>query len=206
MKRNKRLYILLSFALIFVVICALMSCGIFSKYRTEAVLANQVDYTNTLAESFKLLDVPVTVQEDGSYAVDSSSDAQPTSGFSYKLIPGITLPAAPYVEITGKTEIPAYLYIEVKNTNDDVSLTFDNSWTLLSGVTGKKGGTVYTYHNGEALTGDDPQAKLTFPTFTVDTLSKVPTETEGEIRIYAYMLQKVEEQTATDAYNNAPSV
>ena len=138
MKRNKRLYMLLSFALIFVLLCALMSCGIFSKYRTELVLANQVDYTNTLAESFRLLDVPVTIQEDGSYAVDSSSDAQTTSGFSYKLIPGVTLPAAPYVEITGKAEIPAYLYIEVKNTNDDVSLTFDNSWTLLSGVTGKK--------------------------------------------------------------------
>lgn len=206
MKKNKRIYILLSFALILVILCALLPGMGFSKYRTEMVFANQVDYTNTLAESFQLLDVPVTVQEDGSYAADTTSDAQPTGGFTYKLIPGITLPAAPYVEILGKTQIPAYLYLEVQNTNPDVSLTFDQSWTELSGVTGKKGGAVYSYNNGAVLTGTDPEAKLTMPTFTVDTLSTIPTENEGEIKVYAYMIQKVEEQSATDAYNSAPSV
>ena len=128
------------------------------------------------------------------------------AGYTFKLIPGITIPAAPYVEITGKTAIPAFLYLEVKNTSG-VSLNYDSKWTRLSGVTGKKGGDVYVYDNGSALTGDDAEAVLTAPTFTVDTLSKYPDSlTEGEIKVYAYMIQKVGTQTASEAYNSAPSV
>ena len=195
---------ILAFGLILMLMCALLPGLGYSKYITQTTVANEVQYNNTLAESFKLLDVPAVQQEDGSYEQDTSSDAQPTSGFSYKLIPGITLPAAPYIEITGKTEIPAYLYIEVDN-DGPVELTFDSSWTELSGVTGKNGGTVFVYDDGEALTGDDPDAVLTVQTFTVDELDKIPTTDEGEVKVYAYMIQKVGEATAEQAFTDAPA-
>lgn len=194
----------LFFALLLILACSLVMSGVLAKYTTEVLIANEADYTNTLAESFRLLDVPVVQNTDGSYAVDQSSDAEPTDGFSYKLIPGITLPAAPYVEITGKTQIPAYLYLEVDNTGD-AALTFDAKWTALD-VTGKKGGTVYVYDNGTALTGDDDAAVLTIPTFTVDKLSKYPDDlAEGNVKVYAYLLQKVEDTDAADTYRSAPA-
>lgn len=203
MKIN-RTRLILGFSLIFLLGCALMMSGILARYKTVSVIANEVDYTNQLAEAFKLLDKPVIVGEDGSYSVDESAGAQPTDGFRYHLIPGITIPAAPYVEITGKTQIPAYLYLEVDNTGG-ASLSFDNSWTELD-VAGKKGGKVYVYDNGAALTGDDTEAILTVPTFTVDTLSKYPDDlSEGEVKVYAYMLQKEENTNAGDTYSAAPT-
>ena len=220
MKKNKRLYILLSFALILILVCALLQGVGFSKYRSEVVFANEVEYTNTLAESFMLLDKPVTVQEDGSYSLDETAEAEPTSGFTYKLIPGISIPAAPYVEIKNKTVIPAYLYLEVDNSGA-VELNIDENWSALEGVQGKKGGTVYCYKN-EALVGsagetqadnsgeeeeaEDEDEVLTIPTVTVKDLDKVPATDEGTVKLYAYMIQKVEEQTAAEAYNSAPSV
>lgn len=202
-QKNSRLRFLAAFALMMALTCAMMSGGVFSKYIAQRAVANQIKYTNTLAEEFKLLDQPVTVDEDGSYAKDTSADAQPTDGYTYKLIPGITLPAAPYVEIKGKTEIPAYLYIEVKNTNDDVSLTFDSTWTELS-VTGKKGGAVYAYDNGTAITGSGSDTVVTYPTFTVEELSKTPITAEGEIKVYAYMIQKIGDKTAAESFSEAP--
>ena len=196
--------LIIGFSLLLILACGLIMSGMLAKYKTELVIANDADYTNRLAESFMLLDKPVVQQEDGSYTVDESADAQPTDGFSYKLIPGITIPAAPYVEITGKTEIPAYLYLEVENTGN-ASLSFDNKWTE-SDVTGKKGGTVYAYDNGTALTGDDEEAVLTIRTFTVDTLSKYPDDlSEGEIKVYAYLLQKAEDMSAEDTFTAAPT-
>lgn len=204
MKKRSKIYMILAFGLILTLMCALLPGLGFSKYVTERAVANEVSYTNTLAVSFKLLDIPVIQQEDGSYAQDTTSDAQPTSGFSYKLIPGITLPAAPYIEITGKTGIPAYLYLEVANSGP-VTLSYDSSWAELSGVSGKNGGTVYVYDGGNALTGDDPEAVLTVQTFTVDELEATPVTDEGEVKVYSYMIQKVGETSAEQAFTAAPA-
>lgn len=216
MKMNLRLIV--GFSLILILCCALIMSGMLAKYRTDVIIANEVDYTNQLAESFKLLDKPVVQQEDGSYKVSEEDDAEPTDGFSYKLIPGITLPAAPYIEIVNKTAIPAYLYLEIDNSGP-VELLMDSSWQLLDGVTGKKGGKVYSYGDdalvGAAQTdateqesGTEEQEQddvLTFPTFTVKTLDKVPVSDEGAVKVYAYLIQKVEDTNVRDAYQNAPA-
>lgn len=195
-----------------------------AKYRTQLVLANEVSYQNELAESFKLLDHPVVVQEDGSYVRDESDEAEPTSGFSFKLIPGITLPAAPYIEIIGKTDIPAYLYFEVVCPEGAPELKIAEDWTRLDNIAGKFGGTVYSYKDGEAIvkpekaeetatteeTGASEEAEesadFTFDTFTVKTLSKIPMDFEsGEVKVYAYMIRQVEGQTAAMAFEEAPA-
>lgn len=205
--KDSKWRLVIGLALILVAACVLVMSGTLAKYRTEMVIANEVDYTNQLAESFKLLDYPVITLEDGSYERDESADAEPTSGCAYKLIPGVTLPAAPYVEIKGKTEIPAYLYLEVENTGG-AELSFDGKWSALTGVAGKKGGTVYVYDGGVALTGDGGDEVLTVVTFTIDTLSKYPENNPdaGEIKVYAYMIQKAEDTDAADAFSQALSV
>ena len=203
-KTDKRLRYIFAIIIVSVLICALMISGVFSRYTTQMAVANEVDYTNQLAISFKLLDQPITQLEDGSYEKNTDDDAEPTNGYSYQLIPGITLPASPYIEIKGKSEIPAYLYLEVDNTGE-VELSFDNIWSSID-VTGKKGGSVYVYDNGSVLSGDDEEEVLTFPTFTVDELSEYPITTEGEVKVYAYMLQQVGEKSAVDTYSEAPSV
>lgn len=200
--KNHSLRFLAVFALLVVLACALMSGGVFSKYVAQRAVANQIKYDNTLAEEFKILDQPITQNEDGSYAKDASADAQPTDGYTYKLIPGITLPAAPYIEIKGKTDIPAYLYVEVKSTGA-VDLTYDSSWTQLS-ASGKQGGTVYVYDNGTALTGSGGDTVDTYPVFTIDELSSIPITDEGEIKVYAYMIQKVGDENAADSFSEAP--
>ena len=200
---QKSLRLLGVFALIFVLAAAMITGGVFSRYTTQKAVANRIDYTNALAEEFKLLDQPITQREDGSYERDASSDAQPTSGYTFKQIPGIALPAAPYVEIKGKTEIPAYLYIEVAN-DSDVTLSFDSKWTQLS-VAGKKGGTVYAYDNGAPLTGSGDDTVETYPTFTVNELSSIPLTDEGSVSVYAYMIQKVGDKNAADCFSEAPN-
>ena len=65
---------------------------------------------------------------------------------------------------------------------------------------------MYVYDNGTALTGDDEEAVDVYSTFTVDTLSKYPDDlTEGEVKVYAYLLQKVEDTSAADTYSQAPT-
>ena len=72
MKIN-RTRLILGFSLIFLLGCALMMSGILARYKTVSFIANEVDYTNQLARAFKLLDKPITVEEDGSYSVDESA-------------------------------------------------------------------------------------------------------------------------------------
>ena len=219
MKKTKiNLRLIIGFALILMLALALIMSGTLAKDTNKIIIANEVDYTNQLADSFRLLDKPITVQEDGSYTVDTSSGAEPMSGFSYKLIPGVMLPASPYIEIVNKTVIPAYLYLEIDNSGA-AELEMDGSWKLLDGVSGKKGGTVYSYGDealvGEAQAGATEETTasgsqadddvLTFTTFIVKTLSKIPSETEGSVKVYAYMIQKVGEQSAKDAFQAAPA-
>lgn len=196
---------LLALVTLILIVALFMVGGGFSKYRTQMAVANSVEYSNTLAESFRLLDHPMTELEDGSYEIDASAGAQPTDGYTFKLIPGITIPASPYIEIKGKTEIPAYLYLELDWTAG-VDLDLGGDWTLLTHVDGKKNGLVYVYKDGMVLTGEGGEDVLTIPTFTVDTLSTNPDDlAEGEIKICAYMLQKVEDKSAEDTYSEAPT-
>ena len=170
-----------------------------AKFKTQLVVANQVSYQNELAESFQLLDQPVVLQEDGSYLKNEAEDSMPTSGFSYKLIPGITIPAAPYIEIEHKTEIPAYLYFEVVCPEGAPALLVTEDWEKLE-TEGKFGGDVYTYKDG-ALVKTEEEDNFMFDTFTVETLDSKPTDFEsGEIHVYAYMIRQLENQTASEAF------
>lgn len=83
-----------------------------AKYKTQKV-ANTVPVTVTvtadLADSLTISESAVTRQSSGQYVTGSGT----SSGNTYDLMPGVDIPKDPFVRVTGKTEIPAFLYIEI---------------------------------------------------------------------------------------------
>lgn len=149
---------------IFLGIVALMLVSTLSVAGTLAYLTSQANggegVTNTfvaagggeLVETFELKEHGIVEDPsgNGTYALgDEYLDAG--EGNTYKVLPGIELPKDPAVMITGKTEAPAYLYVEIVGTLDEAIFEWavdTNNWTELANVTGQNGGTVYVYKNG----------------------------------------------------------
>ena len=103
-------------------------------------------------EGFFLKETKVKANANGSYSfVDPKEEVENNS---YKVVPSTDLPKDPYVRIVGKTEIPAYLYVEVVDglANSGLSYEMAGCWTKLDNVTGKNGGQIYVYKNGELVT------------------------------------------------------
>lgn len=156
-----------------------------------------------LADSFKLVEHEAVRNEDGSYTLDSALVTSNT----YKLIPGLTIPKDPYIAISTKTPIKAYLYLEVIEEEISSKLSYeinDTDWTLLSGLTGPHGGAVYAYRDGlliDNLTPDlDHISILKDNSFS---LSRTPvTGTSEALRFCGYLVQPTEtDTTAAEAFN-----
>ena len=189
LRSGKRGWLAAGIALLLVLALAWPVSGMLARYRTQVLVANEVHYQNRLAASFKLLDTGVRQQEDGSYRLGTEE----SSGNRYKLIPGIQLPADPYILITGKTEIPAYLYLEVLNSSGLTITLNEEDWTELEGLKGKNGGQIYAYAPG-ALTGEVEDLRID-GIFTTEKLPKMPAESGGELQLYAYLIQRTEDST-----------
>lgn len=127
-----------------------------AKYITSRELDVTVTFTASLAQSVTLNESRATRQSNGTYALDPSD---PVSGNDYILMPGVDLPKDPGITVTGKTPIPAYLFLEVVDNiplDAGVHYLIRDHWTRMTGVTGKHGGTVYVYNNGQILTETFP--------------------------------------------------
>ena len=119
------------------------------KYIMTISLQNTVTFTAELAENVVLVESKINRKSDGTYETTSETIAGGTQ--SYTLIPGLDVPKDPHIIITGKTEIPAYLYIEiVDNTidtyNEQPVITYEIAagWSQ-STQAAQHGGTVYQY-------------------------------------------------------------
>ena len=142
MKTKRFLLAVLAVALI----CALSVAG------TMALLAQQANdgaaVTNTfqaysaggngkpLATTFTLQEHLAIKAADGSYTV-SSTELAPENKNSYSVMPGLELKKDPFITITGKTEAPAYLFIEVVDElTVDYTWTVDSAWKKVEGAIG----------------------------------------------------------------------
>ena len=120
----------------------------------------------------------------------------------------------PFVRVTGKTEIQAYLYIEVVDqTNSTYNYTIDSSnWTALKDsdnhdAPGKYGGKVY-YYNTVLSKSMTPQQSgnmdiyiLTGNTVTVDPdLDLSSNYTNAGLTFYAYMAQAADSKSEWEIY------
>ena len=208
--RNKQIIPLAAIALSAVVlltgVVSIATSGTKAKYR-QTVQAGDVAVTVNadLASGLAVLEHPAVRNADGSYIVNKR--AAPVSSTSYELMPGVSNEKDPYVKITGKTEIPAYLYVEAVDptglvtTGDGAvfrySLTAD--WTKLDGVTGRYGGTVY-YYNGTLSTGDQTISILLDDRFTVTGQFDNTSFQSGTLTFYAYLAQIVDSNTADQTF------
>ena len=208
--RNKQIIPLAAIALSAVVlltgVVSIATSGTKAKYR-QTVQAGDVAVTVNadLASGLAVLEHPAVRNADGSYIVNKT--AAPVSSTSYELMPGVSNEKDPYVKITGKTEIPAYLYVEAVDPTGLVTagegavfkyaLTAD--WTKLDRVPGRHGGTVY-YYNGTLSTGDQTISILLDDRFTVTGQFDNTSFQSGTLTFYAYLAQKVDSKTAVQTF------
>ena len=117
---------------------------------------NTVTFTARLAENVTLVESKINRKADGTYETADETVTGTTQ--SYILVPGQDIPKDPRVIITGKTDIPAYLYIEVvDNTpNDALHYSLTSDWIHSSRTASVTGASVYVY----STDGTNP-AKIT---------------------------------------------
>ena len=192
----------ISLGLIVLLVLALWISGVFSRYRTKLLISNEVQYSNQLAERFTLQDHAAQQQKDGSWLLTDEMSA----GNTYALIPGTQPPANPVITIEGKTEIPAYLYLELVASPNAPEYTLDpDVWVLLEGVTGKNGGLVYAYRDGPLVDDEeDEENVIVIQHFlTLETLDKYPVQTGGNLSFYAYLIQQTDESGSLESAKTA---
>ena len=101
---------------ILLVVVGVLAVGAFagygySRFLTEKQLTGNVYYEKKLADSFQLWEHEAAADPTG--AGDYTLGASTVSANEYYLTPGTTIPKDPFIVISGKTEIPAFLYVEV---------------------------------------------------------------------------------------------
>ena len=133
-------------------------------------------------------------QKNGSYTLTKETTNNTVTGNHYDVLPRTDLPKDPFITITGKTNAPAYLYVEVVDgLPAGMHYNMASCWTRLEGVTGNNGGVIYVYNNGtpidENSTGLENIAIIAGNTIKVD---DVPGLAEGQkvsLSFYAYLGQ-----------------
>ena len=202
MNKNRRIAFLLA-----VLFClSAVTFVAVAKYIKDVPFTGNVTFKADLAETFILTESEATRKTDGTYSLDTttSTDKNP-----YTLMPGVDVPKDPKITIEGKTVVPAYLYVEVlesENFPATVTYSMAEGWIDLE-ITGPKGGKVYVY--GTVLDGTTPD--LTIPILENDTLKvsqNLLRGTTAAMTFYGYMAQQVsgrdEKATFTDEFIPAP--
>lgn len=132
--------------------------GAVGKYIKTLQFDGTVTFSATLADNMVLQEHQVERKLDGHYEtidaiIPTEVDGSTVNTNQYVLLPGQDIPKDPYIEITGKTSIPAYLFVEVVDgTADTLTYTMADHWVKLTGVEGKHKGTVYVYGNANTET------------------------------------------------------
>lgn len=143
-------------------------------------------------------------QSDGSYTLNETSVVQANT---YELKPGVDVPKDPYVTLTGKNEVPAYLYLKVYDgLNENVDWYIDSTnwrYTLKSGDY-----KVYVYapdlYNPEPLTFDVSNVNIIQDkTILVEAVDDLGIAEEGmTLSFEAYLGQVSAGTTAKEVFTN----
>ena len=147
-------------------VCALLAVAMIATGTVYAKYKESVSLQGTLTVSAGQLANVFTLQEhkavrnNGIYILD---DTQVVTSNTYQVLPGVAIPKDPHFTLTGKSKVPAYLYVEVIDNLGTSGLSYGltNDWLALE-LTGQNGGKVYVY------TGGTGSAKLLDESFTHD--------------------------------------
>ena len=220
-KKSPLLALGLSMAVVIVVIAAIVAGLVSAMYKQERQVVSaptQITVSADLADTLEVWEHEAYRTDLGDYKLMTGEEDVEESlvhGNNYTLMPGVDIPKDTFVRVTGKTEIDAYLYIEVKSTVNDPAVTFEvdsAGWTALTdgenAVTGPGGGKVYVYRNGTKLnlanfSGEQKIAVLTDDEVKVgQALDHSSTADSSVLTVYAYMAQALN-LNAYDAFTTA---
>ena len=213
LKKLKKLHIVLLLILI-AVLGVLGLQGIKAKYTTSVSVRGNVTFLADLADSLSLYEHQASRKTDGSYeltdvkvgtVIDPETREPLTDilGNTYQVIPGVDIPKDPQIEITGKSALDSYLYVEIEDSlaqsdaSDSIKKTIQyeltDEWLKLDGVTGPNGTTskptsVYVYKGAgsapmildETFTPVDNSATPSKETTKIVNILKDDTITVGE--------------------------
>lgn len=181
--------------------------GVYAKYVTDKVLEGQASITAKLGE-IKLLEHVYEPQADGSY---KKTEATTSNGNTYStVIPGLDIPKDPYVQITNKSPIEAYVFLKIETDNlkeNGLTYTLKEHWQPVAGYTDVY---VYSEKSGEnwipvKMIGNNA-GTITIPVLEGDQVivsQKLNKEATGlELSFSACMKQYVDGQTAAQIYGN----
>lgn len=151
-----------------------------------------------LADTFELKEHIAEKQADGNYALGDTETTDTVTGTNYSVVPGVNLPKDPYVKVTGKTDAPAYMYIEVVDglANTGLSYTLESCWAD-TGLTGSHNGKIYVYSdaNGAVILNEDTDQDLTVGILVDDEVVVADgdafnlTDTQVALSFYGYLAQ-----------------
>ena len=136
----KKMKLTPSILIVFVLVLAMLVGNAYAKYVTQKEVQGNINITAGLG-NIALCEHKVTWNNQA-YVMDESTLV---SFNDYALIPGMTIPKDTYVNITGKTPISVYVYLEVVGGSAVSYAIDDTNWKTLDGVIGMNGGTVYVY-------------------------------------------------------------
>lgn len=206
--------------LVAAILVALLIIGLVSfagaKYATVITMQGKITFSARLADLVKLEEHKAEQLSDGSYTLGTET----VTANSYDLIPGLDIPKDPYITITGKTPIEAFLFVEVVNTPGEkiISYKMDAKWKAVTDVTAKHGGTVYLYTRDgtetailtDALTKDKENKTVTIPILadnTVKVSQHLPdalAQNQDTLTFYVYLIEKTGNVTYKQAYSGYP--
>jgi len=187
---------------------------VIAKYVTERELTEQITFTAELAEKMVLEEYEAERTSGGDYSLDSTT---PKNANSYELMPGVDIVKKPYIQISEKTPIKAYLFLEIvghqpgEETNG-VRYALTDAWVKADTVQGKHEGTVYVYSSGEnPVELDETLTEINgFKNIDIIKGGKVYVSQELNksadkftVTFYAVMTEAVEGKSLAQTYNDA---
>ena len=178
-----------------------------AKYADTISYRGKITFSAKLANNVELRESQIVRQADGTYKTTGTTVTNTTQ--NYKLVPGQDIPKNPHIIIEGKTKIPAYLYVEIVDTLDTVTIgekdvklidyAVTSDWGPADSSLQKHGGTVYKY-KGDALTSantpTDPIYILQDNQVTVSQYVKSHDITQEQVNdnltFYVYLIETIQ--------------
>lgn len=203
-KGNKK-RVTLIVSILVVLILALATGGVFSKYK-ETVNLNSVNLqvsSGKLASVFSLQEHEAVQNADGTYKLG----ADLVTSNSYRVLPGVAIPKDPHFTLNKQTQLEAYLYVEIIDNLGSKGLSYilTNDWKAL-GVKGDNGGDVYVYSGGtnaaKKITKDFNESPVYILKDNKITVSSENKSDLGTVNVsfYGYLAQASLANTAKDVF------
>lgn len=182
-RKTQKAYIISMF-LVSLILAAAGTSAVYAKYVKDVPFSGNVTVQANLVDTFVLFEHNAERTALGDYSLGGTE----VSGNEYVLMPGVDIKKDPQIRITGKTEVPAYLYIEVVDTTPGtVTYSIESCWSVVADVTGPHGGSVYVYT--PKFTTDMNIKIIVNDILTVKDSLVHPVAESYSLDFYAYMAQ-----------------